>query len=81
MVRAEQESTLTVRGRVGIRWGNQPLPWASTLQIPACPAKGGADWLVYPGGFSVDEPQCVPLVVKADGKQQTRSMPVGTACP
>jgi len=80
-VRAGQASTLSVTGRVAILWGNGARPWATTLKIPACPAKGGLDWLIYPGGFALDQPRCVPLIVQAGGERQAVPMPIGTTCP
>jgi hypothetical protein len=67
--------------RLAIAWGNHASEWTTRLRIPACPRSGpGGDWLVYPGGLSVDEPACVPLEVRAGGKVVTVRLAVGVRC-
>jgi hypothetical protein len=58
------------------------------LQVAGCRPTGTINpvnehdaWLVYAGGYTVSEPACVSLVVKAGQTQQTVRIGVGTACP
>jgi hypothetical protein len=44
-------------------------------------ASAGGGWLAYAGGFWIDHPACVPIIVRAGGKQQQVDIGVGTACP
>jgi hypothetical protein len=41
----------------------------------------GGGWLAYAGGFWIDRPACVPIIVGAGGKQQEVPIGVGTPCP
>jgi hypothetical protein len=67
--------------RLGIGWGGAPSVPTSRLTVTDCPNPGGSGWLVYPGGYWIDHPACVPLIVKADGKEQQVHIGLGTACP
>lgn len=86
-VRAGRESTLTVppswATRVSITWGNHAPGWATELHIPACPAPepDSGKWLVFPGGYSLDEPACVPLQIRTENRTTTVHVPVATPCP
>jgi hypothetical protein len=64
-------------GRVRIGWGS-PGPEATTIHVPACPS--GSGWLAFAGGYSVRTPACVPLIVRAHGKQERVDVSVGVAC-
>jgi hypothetical protein len=67
--------------RASIAWGNHAEEWTTQLQIPACPSNGpGGDWLVYPGGLSVDQPSCVPLEIRSGGSLATVRISVGAPC-
>jgi hypothetical protein len=55
-------SAMMLAGRVAVHWG-QPATTG--------PGQGRHPWLVHPGGFTLDEPQCVNLVVEAGGEKQT----------
>jgi hypothetical protein len=68
--------------RVSIAWGNHAAEWTTTLHIPACPATpAGEDrWLVYPGGFSLDTPACIPLQVRTGDQVTTIHVAVGAPC-
>jgi hypothetical protein len=69
-------------GRVSIAWGNHPAEWTTTLHIPACQqsSSGSDQWLVFPGGFSLDKAACVPVEIVADGKAATVHVSVGARC-
>lgn len=81
------ESTVTIPGdwasKVSIAWGNHAAVWTTSLDIPACPQpwSGAQQWLVYPGGFSLDAAACVPLEVRAGATTTTFRIPVGVPCP
>jgi hypothetical protein len=86
LVHAGRESTLTVPSawatRVSITWGNQAAEWTTSLHIPACPKPSWAagQWLVFPGGFSLDTAACVPLEVHAASKVTVIYVSVGAHC-
>ncbi|GID29576.1 hypothetical protein [Paractinoplanes brasiliensis] len=80
LVRAGTPVELTVdpsaRG-VTIGWGS-PGPEVTTISVPACPdAKG---WLAFAGGYHVPEPMCVPLIVRANGREARARVRVGADC-
>jgi hypothetical protein len=52
------------RDRLTISWGKSPR--TSHLLVSGCGTPGGADWLAYAGGYYVDDPACVPLLVRAN---------------
>jgi hypothetical protein len=87
MIHTGRASTLTLpvdrAGRAAIAWGNPASEWATSLEIPACPSPtSGQDvWLVFPGGFSLDVPACVPLQVRAGSEVSTVRVAVGAPCP
>jgi hypothetical protein len=66
------------RKRVAIEWGG-PSRAASGIRISGCKAQGRA-WIMYPGGFHVSAPACVPLTVRAGGRSQTVRFGVGRRC-
>jgi hypothetical protein len=69
-------------GRMKIGWSNSGSTLADTLTIPGCTsAQARAAWLVYPGGFWLEEAGCVPLVVTSGGSSTTIHIPVGMPCP
>jgi hypothetical protein len=78
------------RGRLGVSWGSMAKP-TSQLRVPGCrptqrmPSSSrwvlSDEWLVYPGGYSVPQPACVSLVVRAGQTERTVQIGVGAACP
>ncbi|WP_329252000.1 hypothetical protein OG417_08140 [Actinoallomurus sp. NBC_01490] len=86
LVHAGREGSLTVpaswAARLSIAWGNHAPAWTTVLHIPACPAPPAATgrWLVFPGGFSLDQAACVPLRVRAGRETATVHVPVGAPC-
>jgi hypothetical protein len=73
--------------RLTINWGSPGKP-THHLQVPGCRPTGTINpvnekdaWLVYAGGYTVSEPACVSLVVKAGQSEQTVRIGVGAACP
>ena len=67
--------------RVGIGWGNGPITPSNSLSAANCGDPGDTQWLAYPGGYWIDHPACVPLIVTAGGKQQQVHIGLGTNCP
>jgi hypothetical protein len=66
---------------VSLGWGNGPITpsWRVTV---ACPSRATPDqWLAYPGGYWVPRPACVPLIVRAGGKEKRVHVGLGTPCP
>ncbi|WP_129545518.1 hypothetical protein [Arthrobacter dokdonensis] len=71
-----------MRGRMKIGWSNSGYTLADELVIAGCTsAQANASWLVYPGGFWLKEPGCVPLQVTTDQTTQTINIPIGKTCP
>jgi hypothetical protein len=67
--------------RLTIGWGN-PGRRTHHLVVTGCPAPtAGAKWLAFAGGYWVAEPACVPVIVRADGREQLVHIAVGTPCP
>ncbi|MBO0821755.1 MAG: hypothetical protein J2P26_13005, partial [Nocardiopsaceae bacterium] len=66
-------------GRLGIGWGHSARP-APRIVVRDCPGPGGG-WLAYAGGYWIDHPACVPIIVKAGGRQQEVHIGLGTPCP
>jgi hypothetical protein len=65
--------------RLSIGWGSPDMPSHRVL-VDNCADTGGG-WLAYAGGYWIDHPACVPIIVRAGGKQQLVHIGVGTACP
>ncbi len=38
-------------------------------------------WIWYAGGFYVNEPTCLPLVIKIGAHLYRQHVPLGTTCP
>lgn len=69
-----------------------PAPFTSRLSIgwdtPShrvvvsdCASPGRSGWLAYVGGYWIDHPACVAIIVRAGGRQQQVHIGLGTACP
>jgi hypothetical protein len=68
-------------GRARIGWGNPASPSLS-VHVPGCPQPSGpAQWLHFAGGYYVDQPACLPLIIRAGGQQARVFISVGVACP
>ncbi|MFI5952647.1 hypothetical protein [Cryptosporangium sp. NPDC051539] len=78
LVRAGRTATLSVGPEAAISWGNTGSEWTRTLYVPVCPQPAGAHgpWLAYPGGYSVDAPACLPVVING----VTLRIPLGRPC-
>lgn len=63
--------------RLSIGWGTP----SQTVVVSNCAKTGGGGWLALAGGYWIGHPACVPIIVRAGGKQQQVHIGVGTACP
>ncbi|MBU2668434.1 hypothetical protein KOI35_33470 [Actinoplanes bogorensis] len=70
------ELTTTTPG-VTIGWGS-PGPEGTTIRVPACPS--AHEWLAFAGGFHVTTPTCVPLTIRANGREARATVRVGAPC-
>ena len=64
------------RARIG--WG---LPGAMVTHLRTVPCAHTSGWLFYPGGYEVTAPMCVPLLVRAGGRETQVGIGIGAACP
>lgn len=85
LVRAGVEAEISVDApageRAGIGWGGAPSRPGRRFVVPACPDARGTGWLAFAGGYWVDRPLCLPLVVRAGGREQRVLIGVGRPCP
>jgi hypothetical protein len=65
--------------RLSIGWGSPGTP-SHRVVVNNCP-NAGSEWLAYAGGYWIDHPACVPVIVKVGSKQQQVHIGVGGACP
>ena len=66
--------------RLRIGWGAPGTP-SQIVEVSNCANPGGGGWLAIAGGYWIDHPACVPIIVRAGGKQQQVHIGVGKACP
>jgi hypothetical protein len=66
--------------RLRIGWGAPGKP-SRIAEVSNCANPGGGGWLAIPGGYWIDRPACVPIIVRVGGKQQQVYIGVGKACP
>lgn len=68
-------------GHLSMNWGS-PGERTTHLYVSGCdPTRAETAWVVFAGGFHVDKPACVPLLVKAGDREQLLHIGVGPACP
>lgn len=70
-----------VSDHLRIGWGGGSITPSQRVAVSDCPAKGGKGWLAYVGGYWIDHPACVPLIVKVGTRQQQVRIGLGTPCP
>jgi hypothetical protein len=63
---------------VRIGWGS-PGPQGHRLRVPGCPSESG--WLAFAGGYTVNTPRCVPLMVRSGEREVQVRIGVGVPCP
>ena len=66
--------------RLRIGWGKPGTP-SQRVVVNDCANTGGPRWLAYAGGYWIDHPACVSIIVSVGGKQQQVHIGIGTACP
>jgi hypothetical protein len=69
-------------GHAKMGWGSPAEP-GGRLTVTGCPTTGcvgGCDWLAFAGGYWVDAPRCVPLVIRSGGREERIGVAVGTPC-
>jgi hypothetical protein len=65
--------------RLSLGWGS-PGPPSHRVLVDDCPSTSGG-WLAFAGGYWIDHPACVPVIVQAGDRQQEVRIGLGTACP
>jgi hypothetical protein len=61
-----------------IGWGSSAVP-AASVRITAC-REGSRPWTAFAGGTWLNEPACVPLLIRAGGRSQHVRLPIGAPC-
>lgn len=64
---------------VAIAWASSPRP--PGVEVTFEPCGTGHEWTTYPGGFVLDAPRCVTVVVEVDGRSTRQQVPLGASCP
>jgi hypothetical protein len=59
-----------------IRWGNPGTP-ATHQWVPACPGTG---WNAFAGGYTTEARECLPLIMRAGGREARTTVGVGEPC-
>jgi hypothetical protein len=66
---------------VSLGWGNGPITPSRRVRV-SCPSRPTPNqWLAYPGGYWLPWPACVPLIVRAGGREKRVHLGLGTPCP
>jgi hypothetical protein len=68
------------RGHVALTWGNTDHDAVATRRLVVGPCPGGIGWIVFPGGFYVDKPRCISLIVRTLGREHQVAVGVGSPC-
>jgi hypothetical protein len=68
-------------GRLALGWGNTGRGRLASRVFRVGPCPGGIGYIAFPGGFYVDRPHCVRLIVRVRGRDHTARIGVGAACP
>lgn len=66
--------------RLSIGWGNPAVP-SHRVTVHSCGINPDGQWLAYAGGYWIDHPACVPIIVQVGDQQRTVHVGLGTACP
>src|SRR5437879_4411978 len=67
-----------VADRFSVGWGN---PGRRTRRLVVQGCDEGSAWLAYAGGYWVRHVGCLPLIVRAGGREQRVLIGVGAPCP
>lgn len=68
---------LAWRRWVGVGWGS-PARVSHSVSVTACESE--EPWVVYSGGFFVDEPVCAPIIVRVGRRRSVIQVGLGTRC-
>jgi hypothetical protein len=69
-------------GHAEIGWGSPGRP-GTFQRVNGCSVLGcvaACGWLAFAGGYWVDAPACVPIVVRSNGREARVGVPVGGPC-
>jgi hypothetical protein len=77
VVKADAEVELAVGAGARLEWNGVATTGPTTRHQPC---QGETFWYVYAGGFYVAAPTCLPVVVRAGGREQSVRIAVGVAC-
>lgn len=66
---------------LSIGWGGAPATPSGRVLIHNCAKTSASGWLAYAGGYWIDHPACVTLIVDARGQQEQQRIGLGTPCP
>jgi hypothetical protein len=85
LVRAGADFQLMVppgsKDRFGIGWGSSASP-GTAVRVNHCRQVGLSDrWIAFAGGYWLDHPACVALLVRTTQKTKTVHIGLGTPCP
>jgi hypothetical protein len=67
-------------GRAFVGWGSPASP-APGVRASCQATAGQGQWLAFAGGYWVDQPACLPLIVRSHGQQAQVQIGVGVVCP
>ena len=65
--------------RLYVGWGSPPKSLSREVVVPACPGTAH-EWLAFPGGYWIDHPACVAVVVQANSRSRSVRVGLGTPC-
>jgi len=72
---------LVVPGRFSSRLSIGWQTPSRRVVVSGCASPGGGGWLAFVGGYWIDHPACVSIIVRAGGRQQQVPIGLGKACP
>jgi hypothetical protein len=64
-------------GRLSIGWETP----SRRVVVSGCASPRGGGWLAFVGGYWIDHPACVRVIVRSGGRQQQVPIGLGKACP
>lgn len=70
-----------VADHMSIGWGGAPATPGHRVVVSNCTTTADSRWLAYAGGYWIDRPACVPLIVKVGTRQQQVRIGLGAPCP
>ena len=67
------------RGMTSIAWGYGGTPRTWELTVPGCP--GSTGWKVFTGGFWLEDPGCVEVIIRDGEHEEVLQLNLGSPCP